>query len=73
MAEIQTEKPSKLWYLVPIVFGLIGGLVSYIVIKDSDKEMARNMIIVGIVMAVVPFLLIFGILLFFYIFAALVP
>jgi hypothetical protein len=45
-------KTSKLWYLVPILFGLIGGLVCYLILKDKDKKMAKNLLIVGLVISV---------------------
>ena len=42
------EKPSNVWYLLPILLGRLGGIVGYIVIKVKDKKMARNMLYVGL-------------------------
>ena len=46
------KKPSKAWYLVPIFFGIIGGLVMYLVLKDQDGKMAKKGLIVGIILTV---------------------
>lgn len=45
-------KPSVAWYIVPLLFGIIGGLLGYIGVKDQDKEMAGNVIVVGIGMTI---------------------
>jgi uncharacterized Zn finger protein (UPF0148 family) len=38
---------SKLWYLVPIIFNLFGGIVAYFAIKHVDEKSARGMIAIG--------------------------
>ncbi len=52
--EVQThaeeKKPSKLWYLAPILFALIGGVVAYVVLRNRDKKMAENLLLVGVAM-----------------------
>ena len=42
------EKPSNVWYLLPILLGIIGGIIGYIVIKVKDERMARNILYVGL-------------------------
>lgn len=45
--------PSMLWYAVPILFGIIGGIVSYFMLKGRDNVLARNLLTVGAVMFVI--------------------
>lgn len=47
------KKPSKWWYLLPIFLGILGGIAAYLLVKDRDKEFAKRLVIVGIVMTVV--------------------
>ena len=48
-------KPSAAWWLLPIFFSLIGGIIAWACVKDRDPRMARNCLILGIVLTVVPF------------------
>lgn len=59
---ISTER-SKLWYLLAIIFGIvgtyegfffiaiIGGLIAYLVLRKSDSRKAKRCLIIGIVFA----------------------
>ncbi len=51
------NRPSSLWYLVPILFSLLGGLIAYIALKDRDDGMADSCLIIGILIIVAQFLL----------------
>jgi hypothetical protein len=42
-------KPTALWYLIPFLFGLIGGIIAYIGTKDEDEEMAYGLLLFGII------------------------
>lgn len=42
------DKPSDAWYIWPIFFGIFGGIICYFSIKNRDKQMAKNLIYVGI-------------------------
>lgn len=42
-------KPSTAWYLVPFLFGLIGGIIGYVGTKDRDEDMAFGLLVFGII------------------------
>ena len=42
---------SNWWYLLPIVFSFIGGLVSYFAIKNNDPEKAKYCLSVGLLLS----------------------
>ena len=50
---------SAAWYIAPIILTIIGGIIGYLVIKDDDPKMARNLFIIGLIMLVVS-VIIFG-------------
>jgi hypothetical protein len=43
-------KPSRLWYLFPFFFALLGGVIAYFAIRNDDQEMAEGMLIFGTLM-----------------------
>jgi hypothetical protein len=43
------RSPSLLWYLLPIFLLLVGGMMGFVVLRNRDPGMARNMLILGIV------------------------
>lgn len=47
------KSPSILWYLVPILFAIIGGVIGYYAIVGRNKSMAKNLLIIGIAMSVI--------------------
>ena len=53
------DTPGGLWYLVPILFSLLGGLIAYIALKDRDESMAGACLALGIVVMVAEFFLLF--------------
>lgn len=55
--ETFAKKPSKAWYLLPILFGIIGGVIGYFVIKRKDKKMAKNILYVGLGLFILSILL----------------
>lgn len=42
------DNPSAIWYLLPFLFGLIGGLIGYVGTKDRDKGIATKLLVFGI-------------------------
>jgi hypothetical protein len=44
------DRPSKAWYAVPILLGIIGGLIMYFALRGRDERMAKLGCVVGIMM-----------------------
>lgn len=70
-AQKSVEPVSGAWYLVPLFFGLIGGIIAWAVNKDRDPGKARNLLIFGLIWTVVWFVV--GILVAAFVFFATVP
>jgi len=51
----QKQKPSRLWYLLAIFLGIIGGIIGYFVLKDRDRKFAERLLIIGVVMIIVAY------------------
>ena len=47
------QSVSGAWWLLPIFFGWLGGLIAWAVTKARDPKKAKNMLIVGIVLSVI--------------------
>jgi len=41
------------WYLAPVIFSIIGGIIGYLALKNKEKQMANRLLAVGIVVFVV--------------------
>lgn len=48
----ESRKRSKWWYLVPVIFSIIGGLIAHFALKKDDPKLAKNCFIVGILVFV---------------------
>jgi len=62
---------SGAWYLVPLFFGILGGIIAWAVNKDKDAKRARNLLIFGLLWTFVPPIIV-GIV-FFYTVPTLAP
>lgn len=51
-----SQKPTALWYLAPFFFGLIGGILGYVGVKNEDKGMADTLLVFGIFWSIVLFI-----------------
>ena len=47
------HRRSGLWYLLPIFFGIIGGVIAYFVIKQDDPDKAKNCLYLGIIITAI--------------------
>lgn len=54
---MQVKQRSSLWFLLPILFNVIGGIIAYFVIKEDDPKKAKNCLYLGIVLAAIPVIL----------------
>ena len=55
---MQPEKQrSSWWYILPILFGIIGGIIAYFAIRKDDREKAKKCIYLGLIMLAVGILL----------------
>ncbi|MDV2989723.1 MAG: hypothetical protein P3T54_06225 [Dehalogenimonas sp.] len=47
MQNNKTGHPSGVWWLLPILFGWLGGIIAWAVIKESNGGRARQMLGLG--------------------------
>ncbi len=43
---------SRAWYLVPILLGIIGGIIAYFLLRNDDPKKAKNCIWLSIILTV---------------------
>ncbi len=56
------NRPTRAWYLMPIFFSILGGIIGYFAVRNDDRKFANRLFIVGIVLFLVGFI---GTMLFF--------
>lgn len=47
------RKRSNWWFLLPILFNVIGGVIAYFVIKEDDPSKAKNCLWLGIILTAI--------------------
>ena len=47
------KRRSNWWYLLPIFFGIIGGLIAYFAIRKDDRDKAKKCIYLGLILLAV--------------------
>ncbi len=47
------KKGNTLLYFLPFLFGIIGGLVGYFLVRDKDKKLARNLLWFGVIVTLI--------------------
>ena len=48
---------SNAWFLLPIFFGMIGGIIAFFILRRDDPHKARNCLYIGIVFMVIGIIL----------------
>ena len=52
---MEVRKRSNLWFLLPIFFNVIGGVIAYFIIKDDDPRKAKNCLWLCIILTAISF------------------
>jgi len=48
------EKPrSNAWFLLPILFGVIGGIIAFFILRHDDLRKAKNCLYLGLAFMVI--------------------
>ncbi len=55
---MQVRGRSSLWFLLPIIFNVVGGIIAFFIIKEDDPKKAKNCLYLGLILAAIPILLI---------------
>ena len=48
---------SNTWFLLPIFFGIIGGIIAFFILQKDDPHKARNCLYVGIIFMIIGIIL----------------
>ena len=48
---------SNAWFLLPIFFGMIGGIIAFFILRKDDPQKAKNCLYVGIVFMIIGIML----------------
>jgi uncharacterized membrane protein YvbJ len=49
----QKRKRSRWWFLLPIFFDIVGGVIAYFVLREDDKKLAKNCLWLGIILSAI--------------------
>tara|TARA_B100000029_G_C17486503_1_gene927446 strand:+ start:419 stop:649 length:231 start_codon:yes stop_codon:yes gene_type:complete len=44
---------SRWWYIVPILFGLVGGIIGYFALRKDDPKKAKNCLLLGGILTII--------------------
>jgi micrococcal nuclease len=50
---ITQAKPSFAWYLLPALLAFAGSIIGYFTLKSKDRRLARNIVVIGIIVGIV--------------------
>jgi hypothetical protein len=52
MSQDPGQEKSRIWYILPILFNIFGGLVAYFSLRHDDPSKAKNCLWLGIILFV---------------------
>jgi hypothetical protein len=52
MSEKQGKTRSRLWYILPALTSIIGGVIAYFILREDDPGKAKNCLWLGIILTV---------------------
>jgi len=44
------KQRSNWWYILPILFGIIGGIIAYFAIRNDDHQKAKKSLYLGMIL-----------------------
>lgn len=47
---MEVKRRSSWWFLLPILFNVIGGIIAYFIIKEDDPKKARDCLLLGAIL-----------------------
>lgn len=50
-----TKTAGRIWYLLPIFLGLVGGIIAWAIIRKRNRKRSRNILILGIIFGVIQY------------------
>lgn len=56
---MEVKRRSAWWFLLPILFNVIGGVIAYFVIKEDDMKRAKDCLLLGIILTAIGLALFF--------------
>ena len=49
----QEKQRSKAWFLLPIFFGVIGGIIAFFILRYEDPRKAKNCLFLGLALMII--------------------
>lgn len=59
------RKRSAFWFLLPIFFTILGGIIAYFVIRSDDPSRAKDCLLLGFILFAIPLVILVIIVAFF--------
>ena len=56
-----SKSRSPLWYELPLLFQVIGGLISFFIIRKDDPVKAKRCLALGLILTIIPLLFVIGV------------